>query len=251
MANEIVPVEQEQYAAAIFDTSDPRNVIDRAASVAKELMPLVEKAKLFSMIQGKKYVKAEGWTTMLAMLGVFPQVEYCRKLNRTDELAYEARVLLTTVKGAVIGAGEAICSSLERNWSNRDEFAIKSMAQTRATGKAARIGFSWIMSLAGYEPTPAEEMVSTAEEAHAEPPRSDPSHQSSTIVTYISDVKAFRSKKGTEYFKFFDDDAVPYATFDRKVAEAAKLASEAHQQVELTYTTGEYGPKVTAIRVVG
>ncbi|MBK8185727.1 MAG: hypothetical protein IPK63_23660 [Candidatus Competibacteraceae bacterium] len=32
------------------------------------------------------------------------------------------------------------------------------MAQTRATGKACRLAFSWIMSLAGYEPTPAEEM---------------------------------------------------------------------------------------------
>jgi hypothetical protein len=33
------------------------------------------------------------------------------------------------------------------------------MAQTRATGKACRLAFSWIMSLAGYEPTPAEEMM--------------------------------------------------------------------------------------------
>jgi hypothetical protein len=32
------------------------------------------------------------------------------------------------------------------------------MAQTRATGKACRLAFSWIMSLAGYEPTPAEEI---------------------------------------------------------------------------------------------
>ena len=35
------------------------------------------------------------------------------------------------------------------------------MAQTRATGKACRLAFSWIMALAGYEPTPAEEMPDT------------------------------------------------------------------------------------------
>jgi len=74
-------------------------------------------------------------------------------------LAYEARVILVTSSGQTIGAGEAICSSNERNWASRDEFALKSMAQTRATGKAARTGFSWIMSLAGFEVTPAEEMV--------------------------------------------------------------------------------------------
>ena len=32
------------------------------------------------------------------------------------------------------------------------------MAITRATGKAFRLNYSWIMALAGYEPTPAEEM---------------------------------------------------------------------------------------------
>ena len=35
------------------------------------------------------------------------------------------------------------------------------MAITRATGKAFRLSFSWIMKLAGFQPTPAEEMVDT------------------------------------------------------------------------------------------
>ena len=32
------------------------------------------------------------------------------------------------------------------------------MAETRATGKAMRVALSWVMALAGYEATPAEEM---------------------------------------------------------------------------------------------
>jgi len=39
------------------------------------------------------------------------------------------------------------------------------MAITRATGKAFRLAFSWIVVLAGYEATPAEEIV----EAEARP----------------------------------------------------------------------------------
>ena len=46
-------------------------------------------------------------------------------------------------------------------WSTRPRYARRSMAQTRATGKACRLAFSWIMALAGYEPTPAEEMPDT------------------------------------------------------------------------------------------
>jgi hypothetical protein len=46
----------------------------------------------------------------------------------------------------------------ERNWSHRDDYALRSMAQTRAVAKALRLCLGWIMSLAGYEATPAEEM---------------------------------------------------------------------------------------------
>jgi hypothetical protein len=37
-------------------------------------------------------------------------------------------------------------------------FAIASMAQTRALGKAYRMGLSWIMKMAGFEGTFAEDM---------------------------------------------------------------------------------------------
>ena len=35
---------------------------------------------------------------------------------------------------------------------------MMSMAQTRALGKAYRMALGWIMKMAGYEATPAEEM---------------------------------------------------------------------------------------------
>ena len=46
----------------------------------------------------------------------------------------------------------------ERRWNNADEYAVRSMAVTRATGKACRLSFSPIMALAGKATTPAEEM---------------------------------------------------------------------------------------------
>jgi hypothetical protein len=97
---------------------------------------------------------------MLAMIGVFPHVVSTTKLDREDEIAYHAKVELRTLNGQTVGIGEAICSSRERNWSARDEYAVLSMAQTRATGKASRLSFSWLLGLAGYDGTPAEEMPS-------------------------------------------------------------------------------------------
>jgi hypothetical protein len=155
----------------VFGTTDLDGITGRATQIAVRLKDIVEKATLYSMIKQKKYVKVDGWTAMAAMLGVFPEAEYCRKLDREDEIAYESRVLLRHISGNLIGAGEAICSSKEGNWAGRDEFTIKSMAQTRATGKACRLSFSWIMAMAGYSPTPAEEMMNDGDATKVAMPR--------------------------------------------------------------------------------
>jgi hypothetical protein len=67
--------------------------------------------------------------------------------------------------GACISRASAECGAEDEKdkhgkplWANRPRYARRSMAQTRATAKACRLAFSWIMALAGYQPTPAEEM---------------------------------------------------------------------------------------------
>jgi hypothetical protein len=46
----------------------------------------------------------------------------------------------------------------EKRWKDADDYAIKSMAQTRAGAKALRNAFGWVAELAGYASTPLEEM---------------------------------------------------------------------------------------------
>ena len=52
----------------------------------------------------------------------------------------------------------AICTNKEPGKTNFDEYAVASMAQTRAVGKAFRLKIGWLLKIAGYETTPAEEM---------------------------------------------------------------------------------------------
>lgn len=159
METQALAVPEEQKPMSLYASTEPASVVDRATSVAKSLVPIIDQQKLFVDIQGRKYVKAEGWIAMTAMLNVFPRVIYCKRLEREGEITYEARVELTNMAtGVVVGAGEAMASNAEKKPWGRDEFSVKSMAQTRAVGKAARLSFSWIMALAGYEPCAAEEM---------------------------------------------------------------------------------------------
>jgi hypothetical protein len=63
-----------------------------------------------------------------------------------------------------VSVGIAICSNKEGSKKFFDEYAILSMAQTRAVGKAFRNQLAWLMKAAGFEATPAEEMDFVHEE---------------------------------------------------------------------------------------
>lgn len=143
-----------------FDLSRTDGVaaLKQAESMVKYLAAKCDGPKYISHISGKKYPKVEWWTTVGAGLGLFPQEESCVRLDRDEEMAYEA---IVTVRrgGEVVSRGSAMCSNKERSWRTRDEYAIRSMAVTRAVGKAYRIAFSFLAVMADLEPTPAEEMV--------------------------------------------------------------------------------------------
>ena len=139
----------------LFRTDDPVEIISRATDVAKALSGVLKAQSLTSRIKDKDYVRVEGWTLCGTMLGVFPVVEWTRPV----EGGWEARVEARTKDGATVGAAEAECLRSETRWKTADDYAIRSMAQTRAVSKALRAPLGFIVSLAGYEATPAEEMT--------------------------------------------------------------------------------------------
>jgi len=88
-----------------------------------------------------------------------PIVEHVINVSNEQELKYQAKVTLWDMRHqTTVGAGFAVCSNKESGKKFYQEFAIMSMAQTRAIGKAYRNCLAWIIRAAGYEPTPAEEM---------------------------------------------------------------------------------------------
>lgn len=165
-ATEIVPVEA-QPPATLFRTDDPVEVVRRATEVATALKQILASQRMVQRIRGREHVKVEGWQTLGSMLGVVPVVVWTRPIDD----GWEARVEARTLDGRVVGAAEAMCTRAERLWRDRDPFALRSMAQTRATSKALRGPLGFIVTLAGYDATPAEEMQA---EPAAQPPAVQP-----------------------------------------------------------------------------
>lgn len=147
----------------IFGTTNPADFVSKSQEYAKALVDVVENQKLYADIQGKKYVTFEGWQFLGSMLptAITPQTEYTEEIRDKDTgevLGFKARVLALDVNGNQRGASESVCMYSERNWNGKDANHLMSMAQTRASSKALRMALSSIVKLAGYEPTPKEEM---------------------------------------------------------------------------------------------
>lgn len=248
-----------QQAVTLWGTDNPAAVIERAAAIAGPLGRLIRDQHLYSTIGGREHVRVEGWTLLGSMLGVFPVCVWSRKLNGEG---WEARVEARTRDGAIIGAAEASCLRSERNWKDRDDYALRSMAQTRATSKALRLPLGFVIALAGYDPTPEEEMPQDASKSGRTPSASFPAAKSvksnpdakstentesaadqhvtngdiTESVKILTCEEGGTAKNGSKWYKIVVDGKVgeyEVTTWDKKYAEQA-IASPG-QQASLTY----------------
>ena len=171
-----VPTIQEQKETlpdnAILNPAIPmRTKVGVATDVADCLSDLVRSQGLVvTGLNGRnkdaEYVTVEGWEVLGTMLGIVPVTTIIKEIKNKQErtVGYVARATLyqnpiiqndEIVGGTVIARAEA---QADKSGFQKDMFAIASMAQTRALGKAYRMGLSWIMKMAGFEPTFAEDM---------------------------------------------------------------------------------------------
>ncbi len=180
--------EPQNAAVELWGSNDPRQMTARMAVVADAIKDVIRSRGLYSNIQGRDYVTVEGWSMTGAMIGVFPRTREIRVIEEghldaltvqrkrrggqgTYEvhhpefdgvITYEASVDLVTRDGGVVGGAVALCSRREEQWRDREDNQIASMAQTRAIAKAYRMTLGFVMPMAGYAATPAEEMTEAA-----------------------------------------------------------------------------------------
>lgn len=137
----------------------PANV----AQLADQIRAHVDSRNLTANIGGKNYPMVEAWQYAGALVGLFPRVVACDDISKNGEYKYRAEVeIIDSRNGEVISRAFAFCSNKEKKKQYFDEYAIASMAQTRAVGKAFRVLLAWILQASGYEATPAEEMDTVA-----------------------------------------------------------------------------------------
>lgn len=178
----------------ITKVEGPKDMVEKATQIATQLKKIIDDKNLFIVIRNKRHTFVEGWTALLSLIGVTPREEGDEQYPNGD---WKVTVGLYTYSGQCVGRASAICGMDEKDkngeltWASRPSYARRSMAATRATGKAARLSFSWIMVLAGYAPTPAEEMQGLGNEEGFQ--------NSETAAVAPADYRV-SIKKAKEYF---------------------------------------------------
>jgi hypothetical protein len=160
------PVKKKETAIEVYQTASlgalevpMEEIIEKATEIATALNRIIEDKELFTEVRpGQKHVHVEGWETLGALTGIMAR-EAPKGVEKIPG-GFQAHVeLVRTRDGLVIGGASAICTADEKNWQSKPAYQLYSMALTRAVGKAYRISLSWVMTLAGYEVCPWEEMA--------------------------------------------------------------------------------------------
>lgn len=136
----------------------PAEIVVGGKNAAKELTNIVSSRKKKLVMGGKQYLFFEDWQTIGKFYGVTAKVIHTEEIKADDALIGFMAQAVAVTTGMEVSAADAECTYDEPNWKNKPRFQLRSMAQTRACAKALRNCLGWVAVLAGYEPTPAEEM---------------------------------------------------------------------------------------------
>lgn len=170
-----VPIKSSENLPA--QLIDPEKQVEFARRAATSLMAIMNSKKKKVEINGEQYLEFEDWQTIARFYNVTVGVEWTKEILREGKLmGFEAKATVYNSAGNIISSAEASCLRDEPKWNTRakyewingkknkigdelvPEFQLKSMAQTRASAKALRNVLAWVVVLAGYKPTPAEEL---------------------------------------------------------------------------------------------
>jgi hypothetical protein len=154
----IAPISTEQN---VILQGDPEKQLEYAMKASQALIAVLQQKPKKVVINGEQYLEFEDWQTLGRFYGASVGIDWTKPIEKEGFIdktfGYEARAVVY-LKGEIVSSAEAMCVRTEKNWTNRDDFALRSMAQTRASAKALRNFLAWVAVLGGFKPTPVEEM---------------------------------------------------------------------------------------------
>jgi len=143
------------------------SLMQRASDVAGVCREIVIRTAM--ELQGKRYVKVEGWQSMATAFGCSPSI---KEVSEDEQGNVIAIAELRRHDGTLLASAEGYCGTDEPRWANQPTYARRGMAQTRAISRVCRSVFAFVVVLidANLSTTPAEEVPAAANDTPAAAP---------------------------------------------------------------------------------
>lgn len=214
----------------------PEIVLAEAQRAAEALREVVAKKAKPVIFNGEQYLEFEDWQTCAKFYGLTAKVRSSQFIQYGNVIGFEASAdAIQVATGQIVSSADSMCLNDEENWSTRaqyewkdelDEdgnkiwieregkkrpkqkrvkvgevavplFQLRSMAQTRACAKALRNVLAWVVVLAGYKPSLAEEMTGRSPESgKTAPSMPQRKSESSEIISEPQRKRFFAIWKG-------------------------------------------------------
>jgi hypothetical protein len=169
-----------QVQPAMLAGLSPATLVEAATAIATELKKVIEAQGLVvemgTEANPSPHVVIEGWLTAGAMVQTFPHVVHTEPMRDAAGLltGFKATAEARTLDGRHVATADALCTRDEKQtikkgkragtvwypWKDRPAHQVMSMAETRAASKVMGFACRWIITMAGYSGTPAEEVTS-------------------------------------------------------------------------------------------
>lgn len=136
----------------------PAVVLAEAQKAAAALKDVIANKPHPVIINGEQYLEAEDWATVARFYGITAGIEHEPEFIELGGVSGFKATAVALRNGQIISRATSFCMKDEERWSAAPTYQVASMAQTRACAKVLRNCLSWVVVLAGYKATPAEEM---------------------------------------------------------------------------------------------
>ena len=261
MENEIIEISDVKHDLSMARA--PQQVLDEALKAAKALQSVITQKAKPVLFNGEQYIEFEDWQVLGRFYGVTARVSQTEQVSIDGVKGFGAKAEAIDAQGRVISAAEAMCLNDEPNWSRKPLFQLRSMAQTRACAKALRNVLAWVVVMAGYRPSVAEEMVG-GETVVATPPAPAPKRASEARKVSTADaesiefvpaevtVKEGTTKAGKPFKKLGikSPDGVWFSTFDTGFQGIADEAKAANVAIRVHYKTDGNFKNIVSVEAV-
>lgn len=271
MEQDMVAINEVRYDLAM--ARDPNQVLAEAMTAAKAMQSVIKQKSKPVIFGGEQYVEFEDWQVLGRFYGVTAKIVSTEYIDINGTKGFVARAEAIDATGRVVSAAEAMCLNDEDKWSTRTKyewkdgkkekvgevavplFQLRSMAQTRACAKALRNILAWVVVMAGFRPSVAEEMTGDEHAPAREPikqpqPKSEPSDDIATFTPVSVEVR-HGEKDGKSWTKYGinSPDGKTYGTFDENYGNMAQDAAKSGAKITVGYKLDKTGKYLNVIKV--